>query len=162
MKYKNIVLMVLSLFLLTNCVEYEDDKICKDHTYLSFDQLKNKLKIEIPREIKKAGKIYLYKNLILVSDAQEGIHIIDNSDTKNPKNLHFITILGNVDMAVRDGYLYADSYQDLVVLDIRNENNITEVARTKNIFPKNTYFDENDLSYRCNFDFSNGFILGGK
>lgn len=161
--YKNIIIICVTLtLLLASCVEYEDDKVCKSYRYVSFSQLKNTLKVVSPRQIKKAGKIYLYNHLLLVSDSKEGIHVIDNSDTQNPINLHFITILGNVDMAVRDGYLYVDSYKDLVVLDIRDENNISEVSRTQDMFPVNLYTDYNDLSYRCDFDLSKGIIQGGK
>ncbi len=32
--------------------------------------------------------------------------------------------MGNIDMAVKDGYLYADSFMDMVIFDIRNLDNI--------------------------------------
>jgi LVIVD repeat len=40
-----------------------------------------------------------------------------------------------VDIAIRDNILYADSYTDLVVIDISNPENIKEIRRIRNIFP---------------------------
>ena len=161
--YKKLIISTITLTLLLNsCVTYEEDKICKQYSYIPFSKLKSTLKIEGPQKIKKAGKIYLYNDLLLISDSKQGIHVIDNSDTQNPINLHFIRILGNVDMAVRDGYLYADSYKDLVVLDIRDKDNISEVSRMQDMFPANLYQYDSELSYRCGFDMSNGVVVGGR
>ena len=50
----------------------------------------------------------------------KGIHILDNTTPANPKNVAFIDIPGNMDLAVKGDILYADLYTDLVTLDISN------------------------------------------
>ena len=70
--------------------------------------------------LKNPGKIYIYGNYIFLNEPDAGIHIIDNSQPTAPKNLAFIPIPGNVDLAVTGNTLYADSYSDLVTFDISN------------------------------------------
>ena len=65
----------------------------------------------------------------------KGVHIIDNTSPSHPVNLGFIEIPGNADIAIKNNILYADSYVDLVALDISDVNDIREVDRVKDIFP---------------------------
>ncbi len=118
--------------------EYESDKGCREPIYLSYDDLRSKYPaIKEPREIKKAGKIYVYGDTLLVNEKNIGIHVIDNRVKESPQAKKFIEIPGNIDLAVKDGYLYADSFTDLVVIDIRDIKNIAVVknARKESIFP---------------------------
>jgi hypothetical protein len=61
--------------------------------------------------------------------------VIDNSDPTNPDIVTFIEIPGNVDLAIRENILYADSYVDLVAIDIGDLDHITEVGRVEEAFP---------------------------
>ena len=81
------------------------------------------------------GKIYFYQDYILVNEKYEGIHIIDNSDPSNPQSTNFICIPGNIDIAVKDDILYADSYTDLIAIDISDIGNIQIVKRFEDVFP---------------------------
>lgn len=103
--------------------------------YMSFDELRTAVKTDAPRQVHTAGKIYIIGKYLLVNEPNEGIHLFDNSDPANPENVAFITIPGNVDMAVKGNILYADSHVDLVALDISNPAAIREVGRVENIFP---------------------------
>lgn len=47
----------------------------------------------------------------------------------------FIEIPGNIDLAVKDDYLYVDSFKDLIVLNIKDIDNISEIYTKENIFP---------------------------
>lgn len=73
---------------------------------------------ENARELKEPGKIYVYGNLLLVNEKFGGIHVFNNADPSHPKNLYFISIPGNIDMAVKNNVLYADNYEDLVLIHI--------------------------------------------
>ncbi|TGV02498.1 LVIVD repeat-containing protein [Flavivirga rizhaonensis] len=95
---------------------------------------RNLVEITVPKNIEEAGKIYAYKNYIFVSDNNKGVHVIDNSNPKQPKVTKFIKIPGNEDISVKDDFLYADSATDLVVFDISNINSITLVERLKDVF----------------------------
>ena len=78
------------------------------------------IKATAERALENPGKIYFYNNYLLINELREGIHLIDNSDPKNPSRIAFIEIPGNVDMSIRGTKLIADSYVDLLVIDIQN------------------------------------------
>ena len=156
---KELLIGSLISLLFVGCVEYEDSPYCKKIKYLTFDELRQAVEVKEAREIEKSGKIYRYENLILVSDAKKGIHIIDNSDKYHPKNRAFINVPGNIDITVKDGYMYVDSFMDLVVIDINDLDNIREVNRTKDIFPYQPW--NYDAEYQCGYDLSKGVIIGG-
>lgn len=87
-----------------------------------------------PRELEKPAKIYTKDNYLFISEAKKGIHIINNNNPSNPVKVSFIEIPGVIDMAIRNNTLYADSYMDLVAIDIKNPLAVKEVGRVKNIF----------------------------
>ncbi len=93
-----------------------------------------------PREIENAGKIYVYGQYIFMNEPQKGIHVINNSNPASPQNIGFINIPGNVDLAVKGSFLYADSYSDIVVFDISNPVNVMPVKFMDNILKNNGYF----------------------
>jgi hypothetical protein len=103
--------------------------------YLTYTELRGDLKVADGREIIQPGKIYFKDDYIFVNEYQKGIHVIDNSNPSDPQIIKFIEIPGNVDMAIKDNIMYADSYVDLVAIDISNIDNITEVKRIENVFP---------------------------
>lgn len=80
------------------------------------------------------GKISFYKGYLFVSEPQKGIHIINNTDAKNPQVVGYIELLGNADIAIKDDILYADSYIDLVWFDISTPATPLFVGRLENVF----------------------------
>jgi len=159
-------LLFASLFV--GCIDRYDYKGCHKPIYLSYEKLRNDYpEVLPPREIDKAGKIYVYGDTLLVNEKNKGIHIIDNSNKEKPIRKHFIKILGNIDMAIKDGYLYVDSYIDLVVLDIRDIDNIVEIkeARKEGIFPydHDLGISKEDMDKnRCGYDENRGIVIGYK
>lgn len=91
------------------------------------------------KPIESSGKIYVYGNYLLINEPQEGIHIVDNTDPAQPRNIAFLDIPGNVDMAVNSNILYADSYIDLVAFDISDIRNVRLVERVEEVFPHMFY-----------------------
>jgi hypothetical protein len=102
--------------------------------YMSYEDLRSAVGDTMPTEISKPGKIYLYGEYILVNEVRKGIHVIHNADPANPEVISFIKIPGNIDMAIKHDILYADSYVDLVAIDISDLNDIREVARFEDLF----------------------------
>jgi len=100
---------------------------------MSQEEFRNSVDILPPEPIQESGKIYAYKNYIFVNDKYRGVHVIDNSDPNSPKKVTFIKIAGNVDVSVKDDFLYADSIMDLMVFDISDINNIKTVKRLENV-----------------------------
>ena len=64
----------------------------------------------------------------------EGIHVIDNTNPSAPRTVAFIEILGNVDLAAKDGILYADNLIDLLLFDISNPHAPSLKSRRENVF----------------------------
>lgn len=96
--------------------------------------IRSSVAVEPPQPITEVGKIYFKDDFLFVNDPGKGIHVIDNSDPANPVKKSFITIPGNYDLSIRNAILYADSYVDLVALDITDMNQVIEVSRLENIF----------------------------
>jgi hypothetical protein len=150
MKNKTILsAIILSLAIMTGLQSCQDDSYvtytANVPVYLSYSNLRKSVKVENPVELTNPGKIYFKDNVIYINEYRKGIHLIDNSNPSNPVNAGFINIPGNVDIAIRDNLLFADSYIDLVVLDISDIHNVKEVSRTQNIF--DYYLPEYNTKY---------------
>lgn len=103
--------------------------------YMPYQELRSAVKSGAPRSIEYPGKIYFKGTTLFVVEKQEGIHVIDVSDPKNPSNIRFVEIPGCADIAVKNNSLYVDSYVDLVVLDVSDLQNVKETTRIKDAFP---------------------------
>jgi hypothetical protein len=91
------------------------------------------------KDIVSPGKIFIKDNYIFLNDVNKGIHVIDNSNPSSPRNVAFIDIPGNVDLAVKGNILYADLYTDLVTLDISDPLNVKTKKIMDNAFPDRVY-----------------------
>lgn len=132
------LLLILAGFLLLNSCEKDNDSEFADYLVatpltMSAEQFEAAVDIFPPQPLTVSGKIYAFGNRIFVNEPFKGVHLIDNRDPSAPRKTGFINIPGNVDIAVRDNYLFADSLSDLVVLDISNPDNIRPVARLKGV-----------------------------
>ena len=103
--------------------------------YLSYSDLRSAVKMTAAREMNNPGKIYFKDQYIFINEKMEGVHVYDVSDPTNPQNKGFIEIPGNIDIAIKDNILYADSYVDLVSIDVSSFAAIKEVGRVQKIFP---------------------------
>lgn len=131
-----ICIAVVSVFL-TSCddkVEITQKYTMMEPVYLTPEELRSSFDILPPVEVTNTGKIYLYQNYILLNEPGKGIHVINNENKESPEIISFINIPGNYEMAVRGNRLFADSYVDLVVLDISNPQDVTLTKRIEDIF----------------------------
>ncbi|MDT0691439.1 hypothetical protein RM549_16705 [Salegentibacter sp. F188] len=111
------------------------------------------VKIQEPRVITEAGKIYSYKDYVFVNDKYQGVHVIDNRDPYAPKKIRYINIPRNLDIAVKNDMLYADSGMDLVVFDISSIENIKQVERVKDVFSNNNFNIPSEAMFVDDMDF---------
>ena len=132
------IAVLIILFSLSGCT----DKCNTTTSYTTYQPvlasmtaLRQEVDVLPPQEREHSGKIYIYGQYLLLGDPGKGIHVFDNTDKTNPVALSFINIPGNVDMAVRGGMLYVDSYIDLLVFNINDPTNITMANRVENVFP---------------------------
>jgi hypothetical protein len=103
--------------------------------YLSYSDLRSAVKMTATRELNNPGKIYFKDQYLFINEKMKGVHVYDVSDPANPQNKGFIEIPGNVDIAIKDNVLYADSYTDLVSIDVSSFSAIKEVGRVEKVFP---------------------------
>lgn len=162
---KNLLYRAITLVLLTVVFSGCKDKTYERVTYeanvpvyMAFSDFRSSFAKSEPIEITTPGKIYFKDNFLFVNEYGKGIHVVDNSDPANPKKIAFYKILGNIDMAIRGNTLFADSYIDLVSIDITDINNPVEKGRLKNIFPE--IVPEGDKWYPySNVDKTKGVII---
>lgn len=129
--------------------------------YMDFEDFRQPPRASIPRGIKQSGKIYFKDDYIFINEPFKGIHVINNAVPRSPQNVAFYEILGNVDMAIRGNILFADSYIDLVALDISDLLNPVEVGRLENVFPEVLPPGQDELTPAWNeIDRSKGVIVG--
>jgi len=101
--------------------------------------------------IGNSGKIWLSGNYIYVNIVNEGVLIIDNQTPSSPKKVGFIQVPGNVDIAVRNNYMYANNFNDLITIDITNFSSPEIVHRNPNVFPhlgKTRSKEQEKISFR--------------
>ncbi len=142
------IIVALSSFLLTNCtdkVEITQKYTLMEPVYLTPEAIRSSFDITVPQVVTNTGKIYLYQNYIFLNEPGEGIHVINNADRENPEIIRFIKIPGNYEIAARGDRIFADSYLDLVVIDISNPADVKLTKRIENIFlelaQQNQYYD---------------------
>lgn len=130
-----LLLLILTLTAFSCKDKYEETYMVNAPVYMSYDELRTPLNVKSAQEIIQPGKLYFKDKVIYVNEYMEGIHVIDNQNPSKPNVIKFIEIPGNVDLAIKGNILYADSYVDLVAIDISNLDDIKEVARIENAFP---------------------------
>lgn len=130
-----LIAVVFPVLMLSSCQDrFLQSYEVSNPIYLSYAELREAVADTTPMEFSHPGKIYLLGDYIFVNEVRKGIHVVDNSDPSGPEVISFIRIPGNIDMAVRNNILYADSYVDLVAIDISDLDDIREVARFENVF----------------------------
>lgn len=131
------LLLLVSAIIFSSCNQDNcyDTYIQFEPVYMSLNELRQDIQMTGPQEMEKTGKIYLYQKYLFINEPDEGVHIFDNSDPRSPVNLGFLEIPGNGDIAVRNNWLYADSYIDLLVFDLSDPTNPEMVRRVEDVFP---------------------------
>lgn len=132
----------LLAFLFVGCMK---DKITQTYqistpVFEVLTKFRESIKSQPSVAISVAGKITVAGKYIYLSEPEKGIHVIDNSVPSNPKNVSFIYIPGNEDMAIRGNTLYADAYGDLVTLDISDPLNVVAKNFATNVFPDRSIY----------------------
>jgi hypothetical protein len=107
--------------------------------YRTVAEVRANIRSNAPQQIERPGKIYVRGNYIFLNEIDKGIHVIDNTNPASPVNKAFITIPGNMDLAVKGNILYADLYTDLVAIDISNPLNVAVTKTVDGVFPFRYY-----------------------
>ncbi|TFH28092.1 MAG: hypothetical protein E4H10_01635 [Bacteroidia bacterium] len=131
------ILLLLSLLglVISSC----EDKTLQTYmanvpVYMSYEDLRASFKVSNEQALEKPGKIYFKDSYMYINEYQKGIHVVDLSDPENPVKKSFIEIPGNVDMSIRNDVLYAESYVDLVLIDVSDPTQPIFIKRIEDIF----------------------------
>ena len=134
------LLFLLSIILLSSCWDFgrkpypPAKKVWGYKPVYSTDPALLNVKVEAPRAVTNAGKIYVKDNLIFQNDIGYGIHVIDNSNPAQPKQAGFIRVNGSSEMSIKGNFMYVNSFTSLVVADVSDWKNVKEVKRIPNAF----------------------------
>lgn len=126
-----------------DCARFDDEGLCVERIqiaspiYMSYNELRSSVRVSEVRPMDDVGRMFVFQNTLYVNERNRGIHVIDNTDPFEPKPLRFIEIPGNLDIEIRGTKLYADSFIDLVTIDIANPELIQEVDRQTSVFAWN-------------------------
>ncbi len=134
-------LFVVVVMLATACTK---DYVKESYTffrpvYKTKTEVRANIKNSAAEPLVQPGKLFIKGNYVFLNEVNKGVHIIDYSNPASPKNISFINIPGNVDVAVRGNFLYADCYTDLVTIDISNPANVNLEAIIEGVFPHRAY-----------------------
>ncbi len=135
---RRLFLAFFSVLLLQACDPLRSDVTGGTETYVpiySTPSEIDQIAVEQQKPTLEAGKIYAYGNYIFQNDLNTGIHIIDNTDKKNPVKIAFLKLPLSTEIAVKGSYLYSNNYLDLVVFDISDPVNPKLIKRVNNVFP---------------------------
>jgi hypothetical protein len=164
---KLLFLFSISLLALTACNDVVTEMVTykvNEPIFMSTETFRNSVKVtKVPQSIGGIGKMCFYNNYLYISEPQKGIHIINNTDPANPQSVGFIELLGNADLAIRNGLLYADSYIDLVWFDVSDPSNPQLKGRLDSIFTTALPTIPNQYAIDYNTTYSggsNGIIVG--
>lgn len=152
---KLFLLLVFSAALTSSCIHY-DDKVRAPHfdgtgyqpVYMSDEEV-SRVSTGPARPLTDPGKIYLLEPYLFVNERGKGIHVIDNTDPADPKNIAFISIPGNHDMAAKGEWLYADNYTDLLTFHIADPQHIVLTKRTPDAIPAQNYPPQTNVFFEC-------------
>lgn len=151
----SITLAVLVLFVLASGCRESCDKQMVDFyepVYRSLAEIRVEAKYEAPRAIENPGKIYYKDEYIFINEVDEGIHVIDNRNLSNPVTIAFINIPGNKDLAAKGDFMYADSYMDMVILNISDKSNIQQSSRVTDVFDSYYYYNDADQTVLVDYE----------
>lgn len=87
-----------------------------------------------PQPVVQSGTIFLQDSLFFMLEPKKGIHVFNIKDSANTKALTFLKIPAITDFVISDNRLYADSWKDLVVIDISNLFQIKVLDRQADVF----------------------------
>ncbi|MDR3134236.1 MAG: hypothetical protein LBU42_09525 [Prevotellaceae bacterium] len=103
--------------------------------YMPFSEFRTPPPVKTAQEIVNPGKICLYGDYIFINEIAKGFHIIDNSNPASPHAVGFIDLPGNIDLAINNNLLFADSYIDLVWFNIDLPAQPQASGRLEDVFP---------------------------
>lgn len=140
------------------------DMVTHSPVYMSWEEFRTTaVQVSGPEPIGKRGKLVLAHDHIFLSEPGKGVHVIDNRDPAHPVQRMFIRIPGNVDIAVRDNTLFADSFVDLLTFELdleRGTAKLTGRLQDQFAYDPNQSLGTEENVYIAGVDRSKGVVIG--
>lgn len=132
---KHLLAILLLGVLLTGCPESHPPRsgIGMRPIYVDFLELENIENLP-PQSIENSGSIFLLDTLFFMLEQGKGIHVYGISDPTNARGITFIKIPAITAFTVSNNRLYADSWRDLVSIDISNLLAVQVLSRQLGVF----------------------------
>ncbi len=146
MKKSHSVSAALAVLILIFCAGCLKDSVSRTYTYTLYRpvykttaEVRANIKSNASVAVRQPGKLFIKGDYIFLNELDKGVHIIDNHNPAQPKNVAFIDIPGNLDLAVKGNTLYADLYTDLVAIDIANPLAAKVTHIVEDVFPHRSW-----------------------
>jgi len=123
---KNVTLMLMGTLLLLSCSNRKNEVTGYAPVYGDLSEMTG-VSLEPARAVENGGKVYVWGDLLYQVETGKGIHITDIADPAAPVQKGFIKAGGAQEVAVKNGLIYTNSQNDLVILKI--ENNKLQVVK---------------------------------
>jgi hypothetical protein len=152
---------LFALILLSGCEKPERSFLSGDGkrpVYVSEAELTD-IRNELPGAVQQSGTIFLRDTLLFLLDKQRGVFVYSLADTLNSRVLTFFKIPAITDFIISGNILYADSWRDLVVIDISDLYGIRETNRIKDVVNPSLYPPDYFGIFEC-VDESKGAVVG--
>lgn len=129
----------------------------KRPVYIPISELDNITNLS-PQPIELTGTIFLIDTLFFMMEQRKGIHVYRIGVDNNPIQLTFLKIPAITGYTINGTVLYADSWKDLVSIDISDIYSIQLLSRTKDMFQPVLFPLLYNGSFEC-VDESKGAII---
>jgi len=163
MRLENIfyLTIVFVLVIFSGCFKQDAtgfDGFGKMPIYKAIEELDDITNLE-PQINQQSGPIFLLDSLFFMTEFKKGIHVYDIGDSTQIRNLTFIQIPAVTDFTIEGHYLYADSWRDLVTINIADLYNIKLLSRQTDVFEPLLYPALYNGFFEC-VDLNRGAVVG--
>ena len=111
-----------------------------------------------PQTIEQSGTIFLQDTLFFMLERGRGIHVFNIKDSASIRALTFLEIPAIGDFTISGNRLYADSWRDLLTIDISNLFAIKLLDRQRGVFSPALFPPQYDGFFEC-VDESKGAVI---
>lgn len=158
---KIILTFLVSTLLLAACQPSDKERMGWVPIYAPKTDYEIKNIASLP-SMENPGKIYIRGNHFYQIETGKGVHVIDVSDKASPKQIAFIQVTGVQEISIKDQYLYVNSYNDLVMIDITDIHAVKEAKRVPNTFQIFNLQNPPQPGYFECVDTTKGIVIGWK
>lgn len=159
---KNMIFMLFVLIAF-GCTEQEEKEPVEGMRPIYMEYNDVRYESSGPQEFEDLSNIVEVGRYIMMAESGKGIHVIDNADPTQPKNVLFWSIPGCERFTLRNTNLYVSDGPNLLFFDISDPVNLSYSGKVSNVFSNFTEKYRPPSEYTGPFecvDLSNGLIVG--